>query len=75
MENFSKPLVSIILTAALIFTIVTLYIFWKTGLEPTTLIISVFALLTGELWNLARIKQAKIAKGYEDEQDKDFKEF
>ncbi len=54
--DFSKKMVVFIIILAILFTISVLYIV-KTGVpEPSVLVASVFAFLTGELWQLARIK-------------------
>ena len=54
--DFSKKIVVFIIFLAVAFTIAVLYIV-KTGVpEPSVLVASVFAFLTGELWQLARIK-------------------
>jgi hypothetical protein len=50
---FSKLVVNVVFTAAV------LYIFMKTYVEPTTLIVSWFAFTTGELGALAGIKIKK----------------
>lgn len=51
-----------------IFTGVCLKLFRETGAEPSTLIVSFFALMTGECGMLALIKTTK-TKYKEDEQD------
>lgn len=55
--NYTKKVVAVVILLAVIFTIAVLWVFVKTGgNEPTVLVASVFAFLTSELWNLARIK-------------------
>ena len=55
--SFSKKIVAVVIILAVLFTIAVLWVFVKTGgNEPTVLVASVFAFLTSELWNLARIK-------------------
>lgn len=55
--NYTKKLVAVVIFLAVIFTVTVLWVFVKTGgNEPTVLVASVFAFLTSELWNLARIK-------------------
>ena len=44
----------------LIFTGFVLYIFYKKGAEPTVIIASFFAFMTGEVWALAKIKLTEI---------------
>nr|DAX73350.1 MAG TPA: hypothetical protein [Caudoviricetes sp.] len=46
----------------MIFTVAILISFWKTGMEPSTLIGAWFSFTTVELWQLARIKKEKIRK-------------
>ncbi len=60
---FSKLIVTFVIIINILFTIGTLYIFLKTGSEPTTLIGAWFAFTTVEVWQLAKIKQNK----YKDE--------
>lgn len=48
------------------FTVVVLIAFFKTGMEPSTLIGAWFSFTTVELWQLARIKKAKIRHSKED---------
>ena len=55
--NYTKKIVAVVILLAVIFTVAVLWVFVKTGgNEPTVLVASVFAFLTSELWNLARIK-------------------
>lgn len=55
--NYSKKVVTAVIILAVMFTFAVLWVFVKTGgNEPTVLVASVFAFLTSELWNLARIK-------------------
>jgi DMSO reductase anchor subunit len=55
--NYSKKIVAVVIFLAMMFTVAVLWVFVKTGgNEPTVLVASVFAFLTSELWNLARIK-------------------
>ena len=55
--NYTKKVVAVVIILAIIFTISVLWVFVRTGgNEPTVLVASVFAFLTSELWNLARIK-------------------
>lgn len=60
--KFSKKIVSLVILLNVIFTAVVLYIFFRVGSEPTTLIVSFFAFTTGELWMLASIKKKGVAK-------------
>ena len=56
---FSKLIVTFVIIINIVFTIGTLYIFLKTGNEPTTLIGAWFAFTTVEVWQLAKIKRDK----------------
>lgn len=60
MSNFSKIIVSMVVTLNILFTSIVLYVFYKVKTEPTTLITAWFAFTTGELWMLASIKKAKV---------------
>ena len=55
--KFSKAIVILIILLNIAFTLAVLYIFLKTGLEPTSLVIAWFAFTTGELWALSKIKR------------------
>lgn len=59
-KEFSKFVVTIVVIMNVLFTIATLYVFMKTGNEPTTLITCFFGFTTGELWMLASIKKKKV---------------
>lgn len=56
---FSKLIVTFVIIINIVFTIGTLYIFLKTGNEPTTLIGAWFTFTTVEVWQLAKIKRNK----------------
>lgn len=58
--QYSKFWVSFIISCNILFTVVVLIAFFKTGMEPSTLIGAWFSFTTVELWQLARIKKAKI---------------
>lgn len=45
-----------------LFTVACLYVFLRTGGEPTTLIGCWFAFTTGELWLMATIKKENISR-------------
>ena len=64
--DFSKSLVLGIVLANAIFTAAVLWVFLRTGSEPTALVAAWFAFTTGELWFLAGIKKKKLDK--EDDQ-------
>lgn len=56
---YSKIIVLFVITINIFFTIGTLYIFLKTGSEPTALIGAWFTFTTVEIWQLAKIKRNK----------------
>ena len=59
-SNFSKFIVILIILFNITFTSVVLYIFFRTGYEPTALIAGWFAFTGGELWLLAGIKKKEV---------------
>lgn len=63
-EDFSKKWIRRLLLFTVLFVIVILILFLKTGNEPSVLIGSVFAMITGELWSMATIKKSKIEREY-----------
>jgi len=60
--DFSKLIVITVVALNILFTAAVLYVFLKTGNEPSTLIASWFAFTVGELWLLAGIKRTKVYK-------------
>lgn len=58
--QFSKFIITLVVTLNVIYTIIILYIFFKIGSEPTVLTSCWFAFTTGELFMLANIKNKKI---------------
>lgn len=58
--KFSKAIVSLVIILNAAFTVVVLYIFYRVGAEPTTLIGAWFGFTTIELWALAGIKKKEI---------------
>jgi hypothetical protein len=66
-SKYSKFIVLFIIIANIIFTGIILYIFFKIGHEPTTLIISWFGFTTGELAVLGGIKAVKEKNKKEDD--------
>ena len=67
-DDFSKQIVLFVIFLAIVFTVSILVVFVKTGgNEPTVLVGSVFAFLTGELWQLARITIHKNKRGDNDD--------
>ena len=60
--RFSKAIVSLVILLNAAFTVAVLYIFYRVGMEPTTLIGAWFGFTTVELWALAGIKKREIEK-------------
>ena len=60
--KFSKAIVSLVILLNAAFTVAVLYIFYRVGMEPTTLIGAWFGFTTVELWALAGIKKREIEK-------------
>jgi hypothetical protein len=58
--KFSKAIVSLVILLNAAFTVAVLFIFYKVGTEPTTLIGAWFSFTTIELWALAGIKKREI---------------
>jgi hypothetical protein len=61
-KEYSKIVVSMIITVNIIFTLCIMILFLKKGSEPVALISAWFSFTTVELWNLAKIKRHKIDK-------------
>lgn len=57
--RFSKFIVSLVIFLNVIFTLAVLYVFFRTGNEPMTLVGAWFAFTTGELWMLSSIRKRK----------------
>lgn len=62
--KYSKKIVFLIIVLNVFFTLGTLFVFLRTGNEPTTLITCWFAFTTGELWMLSGIKKKEVDKEY-----------
>lgn len=60
--KFSKAIVTLVVLLNAAFTIAVLYIFYRIGTEPMTLIGAWFGFTTVELWALAGIKKREIEK-------------
>ena len=58
--KFSKLIVTLVILLNVTFAIAVLYIFYRVGAEPTTLIGAWFGFTTIELWALAGIKKKEI---------------
>ena len=58
--KFSKAIVSLVILLNAAFTVAVLFIFYKVGTEPTTLIGAWFGFTTVELWALAGIKKKEM---------------
>lgn len=63
MQRFSKKIVALVILLNTVFTGVVLYLFLRTGSEPTALIGAWFAFTTVELWTLAGITKEKLKGG------------
>jgi len=50
----------LVIALNIVFTIAVLFVFYKTGSEPMTLVGTWFAFTTGELWMLSSIKKTKV---------------
>jgi hypothetical protein len=60
--KFSKLIVALVILLNAAFTVAVLFIFYRVGTEPTTLIGAWFGFTTVELWALAGIKKREIEK-------------
>jgi hypothetical protein len=58
--KFSKTIVALVIVLNFFFTVAVLFIFYRVGVEPTTLIAAWFSFTTVELWALAGIKKREI---------------
>ena len=67
--SFSKQILRMIFRDLRIFVILILITIWKTGVEPVALIGAVFAFVTVEVWQLARIKISDKEEYCEEEND------
>lgn len=66
-QRFSKKIVALVILLNVAFTGAVLYVFLRTGNEPTTLIAAWFTFTTGELWLLSGITKTKVKEGYTSE--------
>jgi hypothetical protein len=60
--KFSKAIVSLVILLNAAFTVAVLFIFYRVGVEPTTLIAAWFSFTTVELWALAGIRKKEVEK-------------
>ena len=60
--KFSKAIVALVIALNVFFTVAVLFIFYKIGVEPTTLIGAWFGFTTVELCALAGIKKKEVEK-------------
>ena len=60
--RFSKFIVALVIALNTLFSVAVLYVFQKTGAEPSALVASWFAFTTGELWLLSTIKKTRVKK-------------
>lgn len=65
--KYSKKIVLAVIILNGLFAAAVLYVFLRTGAEPTTLVAAWFAFTTGELWLLSGIKKTEIKKGENNE--------
>lgn len=65
--KFSKAIVALVIALNVFFTVAVLFIFFKVGTEPTTLIAAWFGFTTVELWALAGIKKREIEQNDREE--------
>ncbi len=70
-NRFSKAVVAAVVMLNTVFTAAVLYVFLRTGSEPTTLIAAWFAFTTGELWLLSGITKTKVKNESEVNYDRD----
>lgn len=66
--EYSKALLKKIILANIIFTVIVLFIFYKTGLEPIAVCTGWYGFWGVEVWKMANIKTEKIRgenNGYE----------
>lgn len=66
---YSKFIVAVVIMLNVIFTAAVLFVFLRTGNEPSTLITAWFAFTTGELFMLSSIKKVKEKKGKGDKNE------
>ena len=64
-NRYSKFIVALVIMLNVAFTGAVLYVFLRTGAEPTSLVIAWFAFTTGELWFLSGITKEKNEGGQE----------
>jgi threonine/homoserine efflux transporter RhtA len=60
MQRFSKKIVALVVFLNVVFTGAIMYLFLRTGSEPSTLIGCWFAFTTVELWSLSQITKEKV---------------
>lgn len=70
-QKFSKKIVALVILLNTVFTGAVLYLFLRTGNEPTTLIGCWFGFTTVELWTLAGITKEKLKGGTNDADNRD----
>lgn len=59
-QKFSKKIVALVILLNVTFTGAILYLFLRTGNEPSTLIGCWFGFTTVELWSLSQITKEKV---------------
>ena len=59
-QKFSKKIVALVILLNTVFTGAVLFLFLRTGNEPSTLIGCWFGFTTVELWSLSKITREKV---------------
>ena len=59
-QRFSKKIVALVILLNTVFTGAVLFLFLRTGNEPSTLIGCWFGFTTVELWSLSKITREKV---------------
>ncbi len=67
--RYSKFIVALVILLNAVFATAVLYVFLRTGNEPSTLVGTWFAFTTGELMALAAIKRKEIDSGKRSEEE------
>lgn len=68
--DYSRKVITAMLTFTVMFVVAVLIVFWHTGNEPSALVASVFGMITGELAFLAGIKKKKVESDYYDDDER-----
>jgi len=68
-RKYIDGIIALVIILNVLFAASVLYVFYKTGSEPTTLICSWFGFTTGELWMASSITKTKINNGTINKED------